>query len=123
MRSYLAGIGGAGIFSGCFIIIAECTPLRKRSFYTAFLGTSFGIASVVGPLLGEFSISERLSIPAQTSDSFVGGAFTTRVSWRWCFYSKSAIVLFDRRTMGTDTNCSQLADRRHRACSHTDFPP
>ncbi|KAH7305125.1 major facilitator superfamily transporter [Rhexocercosporidium sp. MPI-PUGE-AT-0058] len=62
----IAGIGGGGIFSGCFIIIAESTPLRKRALFTGFIGGTFGIASVFGPL--------------------IGGAFTTRVSWRWCFY-------------------------------------
>ncbi|KAG4436093.1 hypothetical protein IFR05_008413 [Cadophora sp. M221] len=62
----IAGIGGGGIFGGCFIIIAESTPLRKRALFTGFIGGIFGIASVVGPL--------------------IGGAFTTRVSWRWCFY-------------------------------------
>ncbi|PVH78006.1 MFS general substrate transporter [Cadophora sp. DSE1049] len=58
----VAGIGGGGIFSGCFIIIAESTPLRKRSLFTGFVGGTFGIASVVGPL--------------------IGGEFTTRVTWR-----------------------------------------
>ncbi|CZT51521.1 related to DHA14-like major facilitator; ABC transporter [Rhynchosporium secalis] len=62
----VAGLGGGGIFSGCFIIIAESVPLSKRALYTGVIGGTFGIASVVGPL--------------------IGGAFTTRVSWRWCFY-------------------------------------
>ena len=49
----IAGIGGAGIFSGCFIIIAQNTPLRKRSLFTGFIGATFGIAFVIGLLLGE----------------------------------------------------------------------
>lgn len=41
-------------------------PLRKRALYDSSLGAVFSAASVVAPL--------------------IGGAFTTRVSWRWCFW-------------------------------------
>ena len=62
----VAGVGAAGIFSGALIIIAFSTPLERRAIYTALVSAVFGIASVVGPLLG--------------------GVFTDKVSWRWCFY-------------------------------------
>jgi len=62
----VAGIGASAIFSGGMTIVGFTVPLRKRAAYIGALGSMFGIASVVGPLMG--------------------GALTDRVSWRWCFY-------------------------------------
>ncbi|KAJ5293876.1 hypothetical protein N7508_008697 [Penicillium antarcticum] len=62
----VAGIGSAGIFSGALIILAHSVALEKRPMYSGFIGSMYGIASVAGPLLG--------------------GVFTDKVSWRWCFY-------------------------------------
>jgi EmrB/QacA subfamily drug resistance transporter len=62
----IAGIGAAGLFSGSLIILAHSVPLEKRPIYTGLIGSMYGIASVSGPLLG--------------------GAFTDKVTWRWCFY-------------------------------------
>ncbi|TGJ81853.1 hypothetical protein E0Z10_g6920 [Xylaria hypoxylon] len=51
----IAGIGCAGISSGGLIIIANITPLEERATYQSLYGGMFGIASVVGPLLGASS--------------------------------------------------------------------
>ncbi|MCJ1380208.1 hypothetical protein MMC17_003311 [Xylographa soralifera] len=62
----IAGIGAAGIFAGAIVCIVYAVPLEKRPQLQGFFGAIFGVASIVGPL--------------------IGGAFTSNVTWRWCFY-------------------------------------
>ncbi|KAJ5320220.1 hypothetical protein PENANT_c010G03433 [Penicillium antarcticum] len=62
----IAGSGAAGCFTGAFCIVAISIPLVKRPFYIGILQSTFGIATIIGPVLG--------------------GAFTEHVTWRWCFW-------------------------------------
>jgi MFS family permease len=62
----IAGLGFSGIFTGGLVTIQSVLPLQKRPMVMGMLGSIFGISSVAGPL--------------------IGGALTTKVSWRWCFY-------------------------------------
>ena len=62
----VAGLGAAGIGSGTYTIIAFSASPKTRPMFTGIIGAAYGIAAVVGPL--------------------VGGALADKVTWRWCFY-------------------------------------
>ncbi|KAF2869628.1 putative efflux pump antibiotic resistance protein [Massariosphaeria phaeospora] len=62
----VAGAGASGIFPGCSLILMCSAPLQKRPLYLGIITAMFGIASIAGP--------------------YIGGAFTDRASWRWCFW-------------------------------------
>lgn len=62
----IAGVGSAGIFCGAALVIGRNIPLSQRPIYFGAFSALYGLASSAGPV--------------------VGGAFTTNVTWRWCFY-------------------------------------
>ncbi|ATY63740.1 multidrug resistance fnx1 [Cordyceps militaris] len=62
----IQGIGGGGTIVLPNICVADLFSARKRGVYFGFLGMIWAIASAIGPI--------------------IGGAFTQRVSWRWCFW-------------------------------------
>ena len=68
------GIGGAGLFAMAFIVIADLFPPRERGKYQGFVGATFGIASVLGPLVG--------GLLADHGDALIPGI----EGWRWVFY-------------------------------------
>ncbi|KAK1996683.1 major facilitator superfamily transporter [Colletotrichum falcatum] len=62
----IQGIGGGGIIVLVNICISDLFSMRQRGVYFGVLGVVWAVASAIGPV--------------------VGGVFTSKVTWRWCFY-------------------------------------
>ncbi|KAI0814459.1 major facilitator superfamily domain-containing protein [Xylaria sp. FL0064] len=81
----ISGLGASGIAPGAYTISAFAAEPAKRATYTGIIGAAYGVAAVVGPL--------------------IGGGLTAAATWRWCFYINlpiggvaAAVILFTFKT-------------------------
>ena len=72
----LQGIGGGALFTSSFAVLADLYPPRERGRYAGLIGSVFGLASVIGPVVGGF-FTEHGSV--DLGRMHISG-------WRWIFY-------------------------------------
>ncbi|MET0294808.1 MAG: MDR family MFS transporter [Phenylobacterium sp.] len=70
------GIGGGGLFTTAFAIIADLYAPRERAKFSGLFGSVFGVASVLGPVVGGF-LTEHGTV------TLFGHVIE---GWRWVFY-------------------------------------
>ncbi|POY74249.1 hypothetical protein BMF94_2687 [Rhodotorula taiwanensis] len=62
----IQGLGYSALFIGILAIASSSLPVRTQAMVTSLMNVCYGTGTVLGPLLG--------------------GALTTRLNWRWCFW-------------------------------------
>jgi EmrB/QacA subfamily drug resistance transporter len=62
----IQGLGGGGLVVVTMAVVGDLVSPRERGRYQGYFGAVFGVATVLGPLLGGF--------------------FVDSLSWRWIFY-------------------------------------
>ena len=78
------GIGAGGIMAMTQVIMAAMVSPRQRGRYSGYLGATFAVATIAGPLVGGVIVD------------------TSWLGWRWCFYvaipfAAAALVVLQRR--------------------------
>ena len=63
----ICGVGGSGIYVGVVTLLAATTTMQERPMYVGGIGMTWGIGTVLGPIIG-------------------GALADSSASWRWAFY-------------------------------------
>ncbi|MGH3389144.1 MAG: MDR family MFS transporter [Actinomadura sp.] len=62
------GLGAGGLFALTHVVLGDIVAPRERGRYAGYIGGTFGVATVAGPLVGGFIVD------------------ADRLGWRWCFF-------------------------------------
>lgn len=87
---FVQGLGGGIIFPVAFVVVADLYPPNERGRIQGALSAVWGVASIVGPLLGGFIVDHA--------------------SWRWVFYVNVPVGLLAIAV--TATHFPRVAPRR-----------
>jgi EmrB/QacA subfamily drug resistance transporter len=88
----LQGLGAGGLMVVTLAVVGDIIPPRQRGKYQGYFGAVFGLATVVGPLLGGF--------------------FVDNLSWRWIFYVNVPVGAIALTVIAVTFNVP-VAARRH----------
>ncbi|KAJ5690767.1 efflux pump antibiotic resistance protein [Penicillium macrosclerotiorum] len=90
----LQGVGSGGITVLANVCVSDLFDVQRRAAYLGIFGATWAIAGAVGPV--------------------IGGAFTSYVTWRWCFYINLPVggvaLLFLVFFLRVDSNRKSLRD-------------
>lgn len=70
----IQGLGGGGLLLLSQTIVGDLVAPRERGRYMGYLGATFGVSSLIGPV--------------------IGGWFTSELGWRWSFWITLPLGLF-----------------------------
>ncbi len=102
----IQGIGGGALFTTAFATIADLFPPRERAKYAGFFGATFGLASVIGPIVGGWF----------TDHGSVDLMGVHVAGWRWVFYVNLPTSLLALFMIGV-----KMPDLGHRGGGKIDY--
>lgn len=85
----LQGLGGGGLMVISMAAVADVIPPADRGRYQGLFGGVFGLATVIGPLIGGFIVQHA--------------------SWRWIFYINLPLGLFALLVIGAVSTAARGA--------------
>jgi len=89
----LQGLGAGGLIVTAIAVVGDVIPPRDRGRYQGIFGATFGVSTIIGPLLGGF--------------------FVDNLSWRWIFYVNLPVGAFAFIVIGATLH-SRAVTKQHK---------